>query len=76
MWVFLHGRVERGLPAFREYVAAMRAAGATAARHPIIVKAEKIGTDAAAATAAISQQLNAGVSGVMLVSVLAMVSRQ
>jgi len=60
--------VDRGLPAFAELVAAMRAASATAASHPIVVKAQKI-TDEAETTAAISRQLNAGVSGIMFVGV-------
>ncbi len=60
--------VDRGLPAFAEFVAAMRAAGASAATHPLIVKAQKI-TDEAETTAAISKQLNAGASGVMFVDV-------
>lgn len=60
--------VDRGLPAFTEYVAALRAAGATATTHPIIVKAQKI-TDDAETTAGISKQLNAGASGIMFVDV-------
>jgi 4-hydroxy-2-oxoheptanedioate aldolase len=60
--------VDRGLPAFVGYVAAMREAGATAVTHPLIVKAQKI-TDAAATTASIGKQLNAGASGIMFVDV-------
>jgi 4-hydroxy-2-oxoheptanedioate aldolase len=60
--------VDRGLPAFTEYVAAMRAAGANASTHPIIVKAQKI-TNEAETTASISSQLNAGASGIMFVDV-------
>jgi len=60
--------VDRGLPAFTELVSALRDAGARASTHPIIVKAQKI-TDEAETTAAISKELNAGVSGVMFVGV-------
>jgi 4-hydroxy-2-oxoheptanedioate aldolase len=60
--------VDRGLPAFVEYVTAMRAAGANAGAHPIIVKAQKI-TDEAETTASIGKQLNAGASGIMFVDV-------
>jgi 4-hydroxy-2-oxoheptanedioate aldolase len=60
--------VDRALPAFTELVSAMRAAGATATTHPVIVKAQKI-TDEAETTAAISRQLDAGVSGIMFVDV-------
>jgi 4-hydroxy-2-oxoheptanedioate aldolase len=60
--------VEGGLPAFTALVSALRDAGATAATHPIIVKAQKI-TDEAETTAAISKQLNAGASGIMFVDV-------
>jgi len=60
--------VERGLPAFAALVSALHDAGATAATHPIIVKAQKI-TDQAETTVAISRQLNAGASGIMFVGV-------
>jgi 4-hydroxy-2-oxoheptanedioate aldolase len=65
----MEGGVDAGLPAFVEYVAAMRAAGATAATHPLIVKATKIAADQATVTADISKQLNTGVSGIMFVGV-------
>ncbi len=60
--------VDSGLSAFTALVSALRDAGATAASHPIIVKAQKI-TDEAETTAAIGTQLNAGVSGIMFVGV-------
>jgi len=60
--------VERGLTAFTALVSALHDAGTTAATHPIIVKTQKI-TGAAETTAAISAQLNAGVSGIMFVGV-------
>ena len=63
------GGVERALPAFVEYVAAMRAAGASARTHPLIVKTPKIAGDAATTTAEFSRILNTGVSGLMFVGV-------
>lgn len=63
------GDVDRALPAFAEYVAAMRAAGASARTHPLIVKTPKITGDAAMTAAAFSRILNTGVSGLMFVGV-------
>ena len=65
----MEGGVEGGLPAFVEYVAAMRSAGATAGTHPIIVKTPNIAADPAGAIDSISRQLNAGASGIMFVGV-------
>lgn len=60
--------VERGLPAFHEFMTAMRDAGASARNNPLVVKMEKIADDPEAATH-IGQQLNAGVSGIVFVHV-------
>ena len=64
--------VERGLPAFTEFVNALMTAAPTADarwRHPLSVKTEKIATDPAKAVQNISQQLNLGVSTVVFVGV-------
>ena len=66
------GSMERGMegsaPTFEEFAAAMLEAGATASTHPFIVKTPKI-ESAAQTTAAVSRQLDAGVSGIMFVGV-------
>jgi 4-hydroxy-2-oxoheptanedioate aldolase len=61
--------VDRGLPAFTDYVAAMREAGANARTHPMVVKAPSIAEDPEMAVQNIGRQLNAGVSGIMFVGV-------
>lgn len=66
------GSMEGGadaLPAFVEYARALRAAGATAHTHPLVVKAVQIAPDPAAATDLIHRQLDAGVSAIMFVGV-------
>jgi 4-hydroxy-2-oxoheptanedioate aldolase len=65
----MEGGVDRGLPAFADYVAAMRAAGASARAYPLIVKTPKIEGDAARTAADFSRILNTGVSGLMFVGV-------
>lgn len=65
----MEGGVEEGLPAFEAYVEAMRGAGARAATHPLVVKMTEIHREPEAAAGRIALQLNAGVSGVMLVDV-------
>jgi len=64
----MEGGVDRGLPAFSDYMHAMRDVGATAAVHPLVVKMQNISEDPDAA-AHIGQQLNAGVSGIVFVGV-------
>lgn len=65
----MEGGVEEGLPTFEAYVEAMRGAGARAATHPLVVKMSEVHVDPEAAAGRIALQLNAGVSGVMLVEV-------
>ena len=64
----MEGGVDRALPEFQEFVAAMHASGATARTHPFVVKTEKISEDPNAAEH-VHQQLAAGVSGIMFVHV-------
>lgn len=64
----MEGGVDRALPAFADFVAALQEAGATAATHPLVVKMAKI-TDAEQAADEVSRQLDAGVSGIMFVEV-------
>ncbi|MGD9906045.1 MAG: aldolase/citrate lyase family protein [Vicinamibacterales bacterium] len=65
----------RTFPVFAEFAKGLAAAGILARTpavhltHPMIVKAPEIAPDPAAAAAQIAQQLNQGVSGVMLVTV-------
>jgi 4-hydroxy-2-oxoheptanedioate aldolase len=71
----MEGGVERGLPAYTEFVNAMKEAGALRTSpmlrltHPLVVKTQEIAPDAAAATVGIGKQLNLGVSGIMFVKV-------
>src|SRR5207249_3723340 len=71
----MEGGVDRGLPAFTEFVKAMdEAAGPSKPRyfgvtHPLIVKTPKIATDPAKAVDNISRQLNVGASGIVFVEV-------
>jgi 4-hydroxy-2-oxoheptanedioate aldolase len=71
----MEGGVDRGLPAFTEFVKAMdEAAGPNRPRyfgvtHPLIVKTPKIATDPAKAIDNISRQLNVGASGIVFVEV-------
>jgi len=61
--------VARGLPAFTEYVGAMRQAGANARRYPLTVKTAKISDDPELAKREIGRQLDSGVSGIVFVGV-------
>ncbi len=69
----MEGGLERGLPAFTEFVKAIGEAGALrrspAPRftHPLVVKTPKLAPDFAKAGDAISRQLNLGVSAVVFV---------
>lgn len=60
----MEGGVERGLPAFTEFMSAMRDAGSTAETHPLVVKLQKISDDPDT-VAHISQQLNAEVGAIV-----------
>ena len=64
----MEGGVERGLPAFQDFMDAMLESGASARTHPLMVKMEKISEDPDFASH-IGQQLAAGVSGIMFVHV-------
>lgn len=64
----MEGGVERALPAFAEFMSAMRDAGSTAETHPLVVKMQKISNDPDS-VAHIGQQLNAGVSAIVFVGV-------
>lgn len=61
--------VEKGLPAFKEFEAALQEAGADAHTHPLVVKTTMISEDPALAQQEIARQLDAGVSGIMFVGV-------
>lgn len=61
--------VARGLPAYAEYVAALRAAGASARTVPLTVKTTKISEDPELAKREIARQLDSGVSGIVFVGV-------
>jgi 2-keto-3-deoxy-L-rhamnonate aldolase RhmA len=67
----MEGGVDKALPAYAAFVAAMIDAGAAAKtpllQHPLIVKTPKIAPDAAKAIDNISRELNTGVSGIMFV---------
>jgi len=65
----MEGGVERGLPPFVDFVAALRESGASARTHPLIVKMSPIAEDPSRAVEFIGRQLDAGVSGVMFVDV-------
>ncbi len=64
----MEGGVERGLPAFQDFMGAMLESGASAWKHPVVVKMEKISDDPDFAQH-IRQQLNTGVSSIMFVHV-------
>jgi 4-hydroxy-2-oxoheptanedioate aldolase len=61
--------VEGGLPAFVEYVGALRSAGATAHTYPLTVKTAKVSDDPELAKREIARQLDTGVSGIVFVDV-------
>jgi 4-hydroxy-2-oxoheptanedioate aldolase len=69
----MEGGVDRGLPAYSEFVKGMQEAGALRKSpflrltHPLVVKMEEIAPNPAKAVEAISKQLNLGVSGIMFV---------
>jgi 4-hydroxy-2-oxoheptanedioate aldolase len=69
----MEGGVDRGLPAYSEFVKGMQEAGALRKSpflrltHPLVVKMEEIAPNPAKAVDAISKQLNLGVSGIMFV---------
>ena len=65
----MEGSVERGLPAWESYVAALMESGATVRTNPLVVKTPGIAEDLELATHNIGRQLNTGVSGVMFVGV-------
>ena len=71
----MEGSVDRGLPAFTEFAAALGEAGALISGppakliHPMVVKTQKIAPDPVKAIDNISRQLNVGVSGIMFVGV-------
>jgi len=65
----MEGSVERGLPAWELYVAALVEAGATIRTNPLVVKTPGIAEDLELATRNIGRQLNTGVSGMMFVGV-------
>jgi 4-hydroxy-2-oxoheptanedioate aldolase len=69
----MEGGVDRGLPAYTEFVKGMMEAGmlrkspALRLTHPLVVKMEEIAPDPAKAAQSIAKQLNTGVSGIMFV---------
>jgi len=65
----MEGGIERGLPAWTDYVHALMEAGATVRTHPLIVKTAPIAEDPESVTRGIGRQLNTGVSAVMFVGV-------
>ncbi len=71
----MEGGMERGLPPFLAFVKGMSGSGAFskspngALTHPLVVKMHEIAPDPKAAAISIGQQLNAGVTGIMFVSV-------
>jgi 2-keto-3-deoxy-L-rhamnonate aldolase RhmA len=70
----MEGGMERGLPAFTDFVKGMAASGSfkkNGARltHPLVVKMHEIAPDHKVAAESIAKQLNLGVSGIMFVSV-------
>lgn len=65
----MEGGVDENLPAFTAYVEALRAEGATARTHPLVVKMARIADDPEKAAQDIARQLDAGVSGIMFVEV-------
>ncbi|MEP7118475.1 MAG: aldolase/citrate lyase family protein [Acidobacteriota bacterium] len=71
----MEGGMDKAYPAFAEFSKGLMAAGVIAKTpylhltHPMIVKSPELRPDLAATQAAIGQQLNLGVSGIMLVTV-------
>ena len=70
----MEGGMERGLPAFTDFVKGMAASGSfkkngAQLTHPLVVKMHEIAPDYKVATESIGKQLNLGVSGIMFVSV-------
>jgi 2-keto-3-deoxy-L-rhamnonate aldolase RhmA len=69
----MEGGVDRGLPAYTEFVNGMQQAGALRKTpflrltHPLVVKMQEIGSETDKAVDAIGKQLNAGISGIMFV---------
>jgi 4-hydroxy-2-oxoheptanedioate aldolase len=67
----MEGGVDKALPAYAAFVAAMIDAGAATKtpllQHPLIVKTPKIAPDATKAIDNISRELNTGASGIMFV---------
>lgn len=69
----MEGGLDRGWPAFTDFVKAMAEAGAArkmplfGVRHPLIIKTPKIARDIAKAGDNISRQLNQGVAGIVFV---------
>jgi len=69
----MEGGVDRGLPAYAEFVKAMQEAGALRKSpflrltHPLVVKTQEIAPDPQKAAEGIGRQLNLGVSGIMFV---------
>jgi 4-hydroxy-2-oxoheptanedioate aldolase len=69
----MEGGVDRGIPAYSEFVKGMQEAGALRKSpflrltHPLVVKMEEIAPDPVKAAEAIGKQLNLGVSGIMFV---------
>jgi 4-hydroxy-2-oxoheptanedioate aldolase len=69
----MEGGVDRGLPAYAEFVKGMQEAGALRKApflrltHPLVVKMQEIAPEPDEAIDAISKQLNLGVSGIMFV---------
>jgi 4-hydroxy-2-oxoheptanedioate aldolase len=72
----MEGGVDRGLPAFTDFVKALSEAGGAAKapffglkQHPLIIKTPKIAADSSQVVDNISRQLNTGASGIMFVEV-------
>lgn len=76
----MEGGLDRGMPAFTDFVQAMRQAGVLGRSpymdtsypqltHPLMVKTPEIGAESAKAIENISRQLNLGVSGLVFVKV-------
>jgi 4-hydroxy-2-oxoheptanedioate aldolase len=72
----MEGGVDRGLPAFTDFVKALSEAGGAAKtpffglkQHPLIIKTPKIAADPSKVVDNISRQLNTGASGIMFVEV-------
>ena len=70
----MEGGVDRGLPAFTDFVKALGEAGGAAKapffglkQHPLIIKTPKIAADPSKVVDNISRQLNTGASGIMFV---------